>query len=139
VRAVQNSQIIYEDDLRQFITQSLGIEPSSNLDSILKNQLFQLRNCFISTPAESGKHYFSSIHRSKGLEADGVLAVTRTENEINKWFTTDKEERYKDKGDQCRIGFVAYSRAKQVLCIACLKKISQPTIEKIQSFGVKFL
>jgi len=66
---------------------------------------------------------YSTIHKAKGLDADAVLVVAEKYEHFLKWFETDPKERYADKSDQCRLGFVGFSRAKELLCIACLQDI----------------
>jgi DNA helicase-2/ATP-dependent DNA helicase PcrA len=77
----------------------------------------------------------SSIHRAKGLEADAVLVVARTPSELCKWIQTDGLRRADDTTDSCRIGFVAFSRAKEVLCIACKKVIPDETKKLLSELG----
>jgi len=66
----------------------------------------------------------STIHKSKGLEAEAVLVIAKTRSELLKWLQTDETLRADDSGDVCRLGFVAFSRAKKMLCIACLEDAS---------------
>lgn len=80
----------------------------------------------------------ASIHKAKGLEADGVLVVAKTATEIRKWCETDPEARKADKNDSCRVGFVAFSRARESLVLACLKELDQETKEHLLSLGIAF-
>lgn len=139
VRMLHYGHLVSEEDSILFITNTFGLQPSSIKGTVLSNQFNQLQNCFISHPTGFGKHCHSSIHKAKGLEADGVLAVAKTENELVRWFTTDKNDRYNDKSDRCRIGYVAFTRAKQVLCVACLKNINEGLKNRISSYGVKLI
>lgn len=83
-----------------------------------------IKNC---GKPEEYQDSFLTIHKSKGLQADAVLVVARTENELLKWLETDKTIRLSDKQDTCRLGYVAFSRPRELLCIACLKPISTDT------------
>lgn len=69
------------------------------------------------------KDYHLTIHKSKGLQADAVLVIAKSKNELKKWLEVDKQLRFEDKQDTCRVGYVAFSRAKEFLCIACLEEI----------------
>jgi DNA helicase-2/ATP-dependent DNA helicase PcrA len=82
-------------------------------------------------------HQYSSIHKAKGLEADAVLVVASTETKLKKWLETDKNERCNDTSDMCRIGFVGFSRAKQILCIACKEQISDELRDQLRALGVR--
>ncbi|MFF6014722.1 3'-5' exonuclease [Lysinibacillus fusiformis] len=63
------------------------------------------------------------MHKSKGLQADAVLVVAKTENELLKWLEKDKDTRLNSNQDTIRLGYVAFSRPKELLCIACLKQL----------------
>ena len=79
---------------------------------------------------------YLTIHKSKGLQADAVLVVARSEKELLKWIETDKEERINAKNDDCRIGYVAFSRAREFLCIACKQEISKETLVKLKKLNL---
>jgi DNA helicase II / ATP-dependent DNA helicase PcrA len=81
----------------------------------------------------------SSIHRAKGVEANAVLVVASTLNELNKWCVTDRLQRGADKRDTCRVGFVAFTRAMELLCIACLQPLDSKTRANLESIGVAIL
>jgi len=63
----------------------------------------------------------STIHKSKGLESCSVLVVAKKSTELIKWLETDRAKRAEDNEDVCRLGYVAFSRAKELLCLACLE------------------
>ncbi len=67
--------------------------------------------------------FYSAIHSSKGLEATSVLVCAQTENELLKWLDSEKANTEKD--DDYRLGYVAFSRARDILCVACLKPIKE--------------
>lgn len=79
---------------------------------------------------------FLTIHKSKGLQADAALVVAKNENELLMWLENDKEKRLNDQQDKCRLGYVAFSRPKEFLCIACLTPISKPTLQLLNKFKV---
>lgn len=79
---------------------------------------------------------FLTIHKSKGLQADAALVVAKNEKELLMWLEDDKAKRLLDQQDKCRLGYVAFSRPKEFLCIACLTPISEPTLELLKKFNV---
>jgi len=79
---------------------------------------------------------YSTIHSSKGLEATSVLAIAYSNHELDKWL--DFQKANKDLDDDYRLGYVAFSRARDMLCIACLENISDKTREKLDSLGLIF-
>lgn len=79
---------------------------------------------------------FLTIHKSKGLQADAVLVVAKSENELLKWLEEDPDKRLNERQDTCRLGYVAFSRAKELLCIACLAPISPETQQLLHKFNV---
>jgi DNA helicase II / ATP-dependent DNA helicase PcrA len=52
------------------------------------------------------------------------------------WLENDKEKRLIDQQDKCRLGYVAFSRPKEFLCIACLTSVSESTLELLRNFNV---
>lgn len=85
-----------------------------------------------------GKDYFTTIHKAKGLEAEAVLVIAETAKKFEKWLETNKNIRESDDTDQCRVGFVAFSRAKQLLCLGCCKDLGS-IIEKLNVLGVEII
>jgi DNA helicase-2/ATP-dependent DNA helicase PcrA len=125
-----------EDELVSFVQETLGLKRESE-SAKFDAQLHRLtaRVC-CEAPDPGSSHQYSSIHKAKGLEADAVLVVATKEKELNKWLTTNKDERRNDQKDTCRIGFVAFSRARQILCIACKERISDGLKEELRTLGV---
>lgn len=90
--------------------------------------------------------YTTSIHKSKGLEATCVLVVSTSNNELDKWLENNhtcrvaiqysKANKEKAFEDDYRLGFVAFSRAKMALYIACLEELNNSNKKKIDSLGV---
>lgn len=64
-----------------------------------------------------------TIHKSKGLEADGVLVIAENRKQFFKWLNMRSNDLKNEKDEEYRLGYVAYSRAKRVLALACLEKI----------------
>lgn len=78
-----------------------------------------------------------SIHKSKGLEAGIVLAIAKNNNELSRWLEIKKDGRVLDENDTCRIGFVAFSRAKELLVISCLESINEGNLRLLKDLGVE--
>lgn len=78
---------------------------------------------------------YLTIHKAKGLQADAVLVLSKNEKELLKWLETDNEKRIVAE-DGCRLGYVAFSRAKYFLCIGCISEISDHTKSKLSKLGV---
>jgi len=126
-----------EEELLSFVQDTLGLEPDS--ESVgLRTRLDRLATrVSCDAPGPGASHQYSTIHKAKGLEADAVLVVAKSENELTKWLMTDNEERRNDESDTCRIGFVGFSRVKQILCIACKQRISEELENKLRTLGVR--
>jgi len=136
IRAIRAEIITNENSFATFIKDTFGY--------IIKNDIpFKLDNLrqIIVSNTDSEAIMVSNIHRFKGLELDAVLAVAKNEVELNLWLETNTESRdaHSDRGtsDYPRLGYVAFSRARKVLCIACLEPISDVTKEKLNNLGVE--
>lgn len=71
-----------------------------------------------------------TIHKSKGLEADGVLVIAENRKQFFKWLNMRRNDLKNEKDEEYRLGYVAYSRAKKVLALACLEKIDFVELNK---------
>lgn len=91
---------------------------------------------YLSIELNEYKDSFLTIHKSKGLQADAALVIAKNEKELLMWLENDKEKRLNDQQDKCRLGYVAFSRPKEFLCIACLTPISEPTVQLLNKFKV---
>lgn len=78
--------------------------------------------------------YYSTIHSAKGLEATSVLVCAKTQNQLLKWLSADK---IITDDDDFRLGYVAFSRARIFLSLACLQPVDRSTIELLKSFEIK--
>lgn len=108
------------------IAESANVEKSFDdlLSIISSNSLITQESCY------------STIHSAKGLEATSVLAIASSDNQLKKWL--DFEKANTDMDDDYRLGYVAFSRARDMLCIACLGNISIETRKKLALLDVKF-
>lgn len=80
--------------------------------------------------------FFSTIHSSKGLEATSVLVIAKDNKELSEWLDFGKANSELD--DTYRLGYVAFSRARDMLVIACLEKINKTNKEQLLKLGVVF-
>jgi len=78
--------------------------------------------------------FYSTIHTAKGLEATSVLVCAKTQNQLLKWLAADK---IITDDDDFRLGYVAFSRARKFLAIACLQPVDLETINIIKSLGIQ--
>jgi DNA helicase II / ATP-dependent DNA helicase PcrA len=92
---------------------------------------------YLSIELNEYRDSFLTIHKSKGLQADAALVVAKNEKELLMWLENDKEKRLNDQQDKCRLGYVAFSRPKEFLCIACLTAVSESTLELLDKLYVK--
>jgi DNA helicase-2/ATP-dependent DNA helicase PcrA len=86
--------------------------------------------------AANGK-YCSSIHTSKGLEATSVLVMARSNNQLKKWL--DFANVIHDTDDDFRLGYVAFSRARELLCITTLEKPTAETVELMKKLKIEII
>jgi DNA helicase-2/ATP-dependent DNA helicase PcrA len=82
-------------------------------------------------------HFYSSIHSAKGLEATSVLVCANTTNQLKKWLEAE-EHKIKSMDDGFRLGYVAFSRARKLLCISCLQEITKSLKEKLIAFNIRY-
>ncbi|WP_271781999.1 UvrD-helicase domain-containing protein [Aquimarina algiphila] len=138
IRAIRKGEIINENTFVKFVTEVLKLQ--------VKNRIpFKIDNLRMSIEAQRNTNALmvSNIHRFKGLEVDAVLAVAKTEKELNLWLETDTKTRdtHNDKStsDYPRLGYVVFSRARKVLCISCIEAIGDETKEKLLNLNVEII
>ena len=112
------------------------IKLDSNLTKSLDN-IYSVQTKRNANDAETQKSLYSSIHSAKGLESTSVLVIAQTENQLKDWFETDINK-LKTTDDKHRLSYVAFSRARRFLCIACLKNISEKLNRKINNLNINF-
>lgn len=83
-----------------------------------------------------GDDWSCSIHRAKGLESNAVLVVAERLNELRKWCVTGRLQRNDDRSDGCRLGFVAFSRAMELLCVACREPLDSELRGRLEGLGM---
>lgn len=132
-----NEDNFSDNELWELVKSEFGVRKSNSRSGSVLKQLLSLKAVLEAGSYASGRERSSSIHRAKGLEADAVLTLARTENELLSWLETDVKKRHKDKSDSCRLGYVASTRPRELLCFACLKEISAAGESYLESVGVK--
>jgi DNA helicase-2/ATP-dependent DNA helicase PcrA len=81
--------------------------------------------------------FYSSIHTAKGLEASCVLVLAKTNNELQNWLNFDEITNITN--DNFRLGYVAFSRARKLLCFACLQKPTEKTLDLVSNAGFRII
>lgn len=81
---------------------------------------------------------FSTIHKSKGLEAESVLVIAKTRNQLFKWLNATKEN-MKSSDDDFRLGYVAFTRAKKLLILSCFEKLNKNELQTIEDMKIKII
>ena len=124
------------ETLLEFLKGHFGVLASTSRAEAVQEALSQLKNVMDIGLHSCDSERCSSINKAKGLEAEGVLVVARTSNELKKWLTIDQNERRTDKLDTCRLGYVAITRARELLCFACLGAIDGEARQLLADRGV---
>jgi len=137
-RAIRNEIIENENSFASFL--------KDNFDLIIDNEIpIKIDKLRLSVVPKSLKDAIlvSNIHKFKGLESEAVLAVAKNEKELNLWLETNSTTRdeHQDRGtsDYPRLGYVAFSRARKLLCIACVEVISDETKRKLRDLYVEII
>jgi len=134
-KAINSGVITNENTFGLFVKNVLKLEMKEGLPVKIENLKFDFNN------KEVGNYItVANIHTIKGLESEAVLVIAKTEEELLLWLETDhsirESKRDNEKTDYPRLGYVAFSRAERLLCIACLEKISDSTAVKLRTLGV---
>lgn len=143
------------DDLKNFTIEELKIEISDEIEKNKHKTLVDFEN-FEFNSNNKDEFTLSNIHNAKGLESQVVLCIAKNNKELKLWLETNSSTRlqtiYKlDKDgnkkntkddeldDYPRLGYVAFSRARELLCIACLEQIDTAFSEKLALLNVKII
>ena len=124
------------DQLVMFVADKFGYKMSESRIKLVDDglRLLSAELCW-GAPAQRTE-LCASIRKAKGLQADAVLVVAKGVAELKKWLQTDRSVRVADKQDKCRLGYVAFTRPREMLCIACLKEPDAELIQTLQNLGV---
>ncbi|MGI6501635.1 MAG: UvrD-helicase domain-containing protein [Anaerostipes sp.] len=71
-----------------------------------------------------------TIHKAKGLEADGILVVAENSKQFFKWLNMSSDDLKNETDEEYRLGYVAYSRPKKLLVLSCLEDIDCSKLDK---------
>ena len=120
----------------EFLKEHFGNVASKTRKEAVQEGLEQIKNVMVTGLHSGDSERCSSINKAKGLEADAVLVVARTSNELKKWLTVDSNKRQTDKLDTCRLGYVAATRPRELLCFACLKPLDDEAWRLLANRGI---
>jgi DNA helicase-2/ATP-dependent DNA helicase PcrA len=139
IREVRDGQVTTMEDMRERWASRLQISEFEQRSVGVQDALNHLLAGVSAERSANWQEWSSSIHKSKGLEATSVLVVAASVNELCKWCVTDPSQRNGDKQDKCRLGFVAFTRAMELLCISCRKPLTEKDKSGLQQLGITML
>jgi ATP-dependent exoDNAse (exonuclease V) beta subunit len=89
-----------------------------SLEKVLKKRSQYPIACALQAVAlpEDSHERARTIHTAKGLERDAVLLIASIPQQFSRWVKIDDGKSVRD--EESRIGYVAFSRAKKILCVA---------------------
>jgi superfamily I DNA/RNA helicase len=89
-----------------------------SLEKVLKKRSQYPIACALQSVAlpEDAHESVRTIHTAKGLERDAVLLIASIPQQFSRWVKMDDGKSVRD--EESRIGYVAFSRAKKLLCVA---------------------
>ncbi|GLF82305.1 ATP-dependent helicase [Bacillus safensis] len=87
----------------------LDYDWNSQKRMVTKIKVSDLINDIVNEVNEQENIY--SIHSSKGMEAECVFVVAETTKQIKEWLN------HNDTSEEARVGYVAFTRARKLLCI----------------------
>ena len=137
-KAIRTGVVTNENTFGNFVQNELGLKLASEVP-------FKINNLRINMSPDKIEDavIVSNIHNYKGLESDAVFAIAKTHDELKLWLETnfDTRDLYRDKEttDYPRLGYVAFSRARKLLCIGCLEQIDDLTTQKLEDFDVEII
>lgn len=123
-------------EFNTFFKDEFGKASSSSRGEHLEDLFENLKGAIASSTTTTSSEISSSIHKAKGLEADSVLVVASSTNELRKFLETSVSKRAADKQDTCRLGYVAATRARKLLCFGCLESIDEGMHKLLKSVGM---
>jgi DNA helicase II / ATP-dependent DNA helicase PcrA len=123
------------EHLAAFVAEAFGHKVKSRSKSI-EEALATISERLRKTESIPKSDLYSSIRKAKGLEADAVLVVAKSVAELKKWLQTERSCRVADGQDKCRLGYVAFTRPREMLCIACLQKLDEEACTILDRLGV---
>jgi DNA helicase-2/ATP-dependent DNA helicase PcrA len=125
------------DQLITFVANEFRHKVSNSRIRLIEEGLSLLSAEFAGGGAARMTELYASIRKAKGLQADAALVLAKGVAELKKWLQTERSVRVADKQDKCRLGYVAFTRPREMLCIACLKEADEELIQMLQERGIK--
>lgn len=136
LRKIQSDKSYGSDQLILFIANEFNHKVSKSRTKLIETSLGLLTAELFTNPSEQKTELYASIRKAKGLQSDAALVVAKRTGELKKWLETDRAARIEDKQDKCRLGYVAFTRPREMLCIACLQEIDTELASVIQQLGI---
>lgn len=137
-KAIHDGRITNENTYVIFVKEILKLEIKQGLPVKIDNLKFDFSNHHTGNVVK-----VCNIHTIKGLESEAVLAIAKTDEELLLWIETKPSvrefKRDNEKTDYPRLGYVAFSRAERLLCLACLQEVSSVTLQKLKDLNVQVL
>ncbi len=124
------------DGLVMFVANEFNHKVSRSRINLIEDGLSILSAELVRGASAQMTELYASIRKAKGLQADAALVVAKGIAELKKWLQTDRSARVADKQDKCRLGYVAFTRPREMLCIACLKKLDAELIYILENLGI---
>ncbi|WP_435357761.1 UvrD-helicase domain-containing protein [Emticicia sp. SJ17W-69] len=129
------------NEKRKFIVESFnskfGIEAKNETEINQDRSLNDIFTTEMNCKTSNTESFFSTIHSSKGLEATSVLLIAENNQELSEWLDFEKANSQLD--DKYRLGYVAFTRARDMLVIGCLEDINEANKQKLSNLGVELL
>jgi len=122
--------------VRKQFRDQFNIIDNTGMKADVKKSLLEISNKASINLSRYQESCYSSIHSAKGLEATSVLAIAYSNNELDKWLNFKAANN--DLDDDYRLGYVAFSRARDMLCIACLGDVSHDLKNKLRALNIVF-
>jgi DNA helicase-2/ATP-dependent DNA helicase PcrA len=74
---------------------------------------------------------FRTIHRAKGTQRDAIFVMADNNDEFDQWFFGSMQD-----NEISRCGFVAFSRARKILCVCC-SSITNEQVQKLNEMQIQ--
>lgn len=137
-RAIRDETIQNENSFASFLKDNFDL----SINNLIPIKVEDLRQR-VAPKSLQDAIMVSNIHKFKGLESEAVLAIAKNEKELNLWLETDTtirdEHNNRATSDYPRLGYVAFSRARKLLCISCVEVINEKTKQKLRDLSVKII
>jgi len=135
LKAIKQGIVTDENTYGKYVSEELGYQIKGNVPPRIKNLKIGKSVTKIDEAVQ-----LSNIHIYKGLEADAVLCIAKNNSELELWLETDGDiretKRTNETTDYPRLGYVAFSRARKLLCIGCLEPMTEKNKKKLTELNV---